>query len=199
MSSNMQAVELAKAHRLLNHGPTVLVTARHGARRNVMAAAWSMPLDFNPPKIAVVIDRQTHTRTLIDASGCFGLNIPRAEMLSGVMRAGSLSGRELQSAGVDKFDACGLVAAVSPAPARDGNEPALFVEGCLAWLWCRVLPEVGLAERHDLFLAEVIEAWADAEAFTDGRWHMPDEASRRSVHHVAGGAFFATGNPLQAP
>ena len=55
-------VELSQAYRLLNHGPTVLVSAAHGGRRNVMAAAWSMPLDFAPPKVAVVLDKSTFTR-----------------------------------------------------------------------------------------------------------------------------------------
>jgi hypothetical protein len=32
-------VALPHACRLINHGPTVLVSARHGNRRNVMAAA----------------------------------------------------------------------------------------------------------------------------------------------------------------
>ena len=34
------AVPLPKAYRLLNHGPTVLVSSAHAGRRNVMAAAW---------------------------------------------------------------------------------------------------------------------------------------------------------------
>lgn len=198
MSSTMQSVELSKAYRLLNHGPTVLVTARHGTQRNVMAAAWNMPLDFNPPKVAVVIDRQTFTRTLIDASGFLGLSVPCADMLSGVMKAGSLSGRELSDGGIDKFDACGLQVASPVGPPQEGAQAPLFVAGCLAWLWCRVLPEEGLALRHDLFLAEVIGAWADADAFSDGRWHLPEAPGRRSIHHVAGGAFFVTGEPLQA-
>ena len=32
-------------------------------RRNIMAAAWAMPLDFDPPKVAVVIDKSTLTRS----------------------------------------------------------------------------------------------------------------------------------------
>ena len=31
---------LANPNRLVNHGPTVLVSSAHGGRRNVMAAAW---------------------------------------------------------------------------------------------------------------------------------------------------------------
>jgi hypothetical protein len=51
-----QAVDLAHANRLINHGPTVLVSSQHEGRRNVMAAAWSMPVEFTPPRVAVVID-----------------------------------------------------------------------------------------------------------------------------------------------
>ncbi len=56
-----QPVELAKSYRLLNHGPTVIVTSAHAGRNNVMAAAWSMALDFDPPKVTGVIDKNTFT------------------------------------------------------------------------------------------------------------------------------------------
>lgn len=45
-------VALDHAGRLVNHGPTVLVTTEHQGRRNIMAAAWSMPVEFTPPRIA---------------------------------------------------------------------------------------------------------------------------------------------------
>ncbi|SQB39786.1 flavin reductase-like protein [Citrobacter koseri] len=46
--SRFRPVELHHASRLLNHGPTVLITSRDDRteRRNVMAAAWSMPVEF---------------------------------------------------------------------------------------------------------------------------------------------------------
>ena len=72
----IQTVELQHAYRLMNHGPTVLVSAAHGGQRNLMAAAWAMPLDFAPPKVAVVLDKSTHTRTLVEASGEFALQLP---------------------------------------------------------------------------------------------------------------------------
>lgn len=202
----MQAVDLANAYRLLNHGPTVLVTAAHAGQRNVMAAAWNMPLDFQPPKVAVVIDRNTFTRGLIDASGCFGLSVPRASMLAEVMKAGSLSGRELVAQGRDKFEACGLQVVHPAASCLGGVAGAQvasecgtpLVAGCLAWLLCRLLPEPDMAVRHDLFLAEVTAAWADPAAFSDGRWHLPADESLRSIHHVAGGAFFVTGASIQS-
>ena len=72
----MHPVSLDHASRLVNHGPTVLITTEHQGRRNVMAAAWSMPVEFTPPRIAVVIDKNTFTRELMAASGAFGICIP---------------------------------------------------------------------------------------------------------------------------
>eukprot|EP01041_Mallomonas_annulata_P024196 gene24196-44881_t len=69
----MTPVDLKHAYRLLNHGPTVLVGSAHAGRSNVMAAAWAMPLEFDTPKIAVVIDKSTLTRALVDASGVLSL------------------------------------------------------------------------------------------------------------------------------
>ena len=175
------AVPLTKAYLLLNHGPVTLVSSAAGGRRNVMAAAWAMPLDFAPPKVAVVIDKSTLTRELVEASGEFVLNIPARAMAAEVVAAGSRSGRD-----GDKFAELGLPA----LPA--GVVAAPLVGGCLAWLACRVIPEAHNQQAYDLFLGEVVAAWADPAAFSDGRWHFPD-AGRRSLHYQAGGHFFATG------
>ena len=63
---------------------------------------------------------------------------------------------------------------------------------------CRVLPAtVHVAGPHDLVLAEVIAAWADERVFSQGRWHFEDSAPElRSLHHVAGGHFYAIGEPV---
>ena len=44
-----------------------------------------------------------------------------------------------------------------------------------------------------------IAAAAEARVFSNGRWHFgPGDEALRTLHHIAGGAFFATGEPLQA-
>lgn len=66
------AVPLPKSYRLLNHGPTVLVTSAAGRRRNVMAAAWAMPVDFDPPALFSSGDwqfRQGGPRTIHHCKG----------------------------------------------------------------------------------------------------------------------------------
>jgi flavin reductase (DIM6/NTAB) family NADH-FMN oxidoreductase RutF len=176
------AVPLPKAYLLLNHGPTVLVSSAHGGRRNVMAAAWNMALDFDPPKVAVVIDKATLTRELVEAAGEFVLNVPSRQQAALTLAVGTQSGRE-----ADKFmkvGAGGTAASAVGAP---------LIEGCLAWLECRVIAEPHIQKTYDLFLAEVVAAWADPAVFSNGCWHFPDE-QRRSIHYQAGGNFFATGD-----
>ena len=69
MNRYIAAVPLEKAYRLINHGPTVLVSARHGGVDDVMAAAWACGLDYTPPKLTVVLDKNTRTRELVERSG----------------------------------------------------------------------------------------------------------------------------------
>lgn len=187
-------VPLSKAYRLLNHGPTVMVTSAHAGRRNVMSAAWNMPLDFSPPKVAVVIDKSTYSRQLIEASGVFGLNVPCRALAQAAHDAGQVSGRDLP-AEADKFQRLGL-----QTWQEDGQDGLglPMVEGCVAWLACRVLPEPRNEQVYDLFLAEVVGAWADERVFADGHWRYgPDtDPALRTLHYVAGGHFLTIGEPL---
>lgn len=183
--SRLLAVDLAKSYRLLNHGPTVLVSCAAGERSNVMAAAWAMPLDFDPPKVAVVIDKATYCRELIEASGEFVLNVPCRAQAAEVLRAGGADGRR-----VDKFAHSGL----SRLPSLRVGAPR--VDGCIAYLECRVISEPENESRYDLFIGEVVAAEADAEVFADGHWRFDDDA-KRSLHYIAGGAFFATGEAFE--
>lgn len=178
-------VDLKKAYRLLNHGPTVLVSSAHGERRNVMAAAWSMPLDFDPPKVTVVIDKSTLTRELVDASGEFVLNIPARKLAAETVAVGSRSGRD-----GDKFAELNL----ATFPAEKVAAPLL--DGCVGWLECKVIPEPHNQQTYDLYIAEVVAAWADPADFSEGHWHFA-EGRDRSIHYVAGGTFFETGNEFK--
>jgi hypothetical protein len=45
----------------------------------------------------------------------------------------------------------------------------------------------------------VTAAWADARVFRDGHWHFETaDPSWRSIHHVAGGNFYAIGEAMRA-
>ncbi|MDP2153129.1 MAG: flavin reductase family protein [Methylotenera sp.] len=183
-------VEIKNSYRLLNHGPTVLISSAHNGKQNIMAAAWVTPLDFDPPKITVVIDKNTYTRELIEASGTFAINVPCVAQIEVVQKVGTNSGRDLQ--GADKFTEYGLDAFAST------HITAPLLQGCVAWLECKIIPELHIQNTYDLFVAEVVAAYADERVFSDGRWHFEGYPDLRTIHHVAGGHFFATGESHEA-
>jgi flavin reductase (DIM6/NTAB) family NADH-FMN oxidoreductase RutF len=177
-------VELARSYRLLNHGPVVLVSAAAGDRDNVMPAGWVMPIDFAPPLVAVVLAEDSYTRELVDASGELALSIPPASMLDALYEAGQVSGRD-----GDKWARAGL----ARLPASRIAAP--LVDGCLGWLECRVVERS--LETLDLLVVETVAAWADDEVWRDGAWRFGDP-DRRTVHHLSGDRFFATGEARSA-
>ncbi|KWR75672.1 flavin reductase family protein [Cupriavidus sp. IDO] len=193
MPAHRRPVDLSKAYRLLNHGPTVLVSAASGGRRNIMAAAWAMPLDFSPPKVAVVLDKSTWTRRLLEESGEFVLQVPTVSQVDLTEALGSSSGLVLsEQSGTDKFDTFGLQTFAGTKVA------APLLEGCAAWLECRLLPEPATQQTYDLFLGEVIAALADSRVFSNGRWHFEGHDALRTIHHVAGGHFLVDGAAVDA-
>ncbi len=189
----MRPVDLAQASRLVNHGPTVLVTSAHGGRRNVMAAAWSMPVEFTPPRIAVVIDKSTYTRELVEASGAFGLCIPCRSLADLTYSVGSVSGRPTAAGEPDKFARFGVEASAGPVLGLPQ------IAGCIGWLECRVIPEPHAQQAYDTFFGEVVSAQADARIFAGGHWSVRDDnAALHTLHHLGGGLFGVAATTVQA-
>ncbi|EJL01878.1 MULTISPECIES: flavin reductase family protein [Pseudomonas] len=189
MNANIAPVPLPKAYRLLNHGPTVLVSARHDGVDNVMSAAWACALDFSPPKLTVVLDKSTRTRALVEKSGMLVIQVPTVAQLELTYQVGNLSllddPHKLAHSGVELFSI-------------DGHDVP-FVAGCSAWLACRLIPETHNQQAYDLFIAEVVGAWADTRVFRDGHWYFDTAPTQlRSLHYIAGGQFYAIGDSLVA-
>ena len=187
--THFMTVALEHASRLINHGPTVLVTSGHGTARNVMAAAWSMPVEFTPPRIAVVIDKRTYTRELIMASGAFGMCLPGAALAGLTYAVGGVSGRTK-----DKFTQHNL---------REDRGPVLGVpllqEGCAAWLECRLIREPHTEDAYDTCFAEVVAAAADDRIFRHGHWCFDSgNADLQTIHHLGGGNFVRSAGMLSA-
>jgi len=189
LDQHIKPVELAKAYRLLNHGPTVLVSASHGGVENVMSAAWSCALDFAPPKVTVVLDKATATRPLVEQSGYFVLQVPNMAQLQLTYNVGHTSANEasdkLAKFGVELFHV-------------EGYDVPL-VQGSSAWLICKVLPEPRNEQVYDLFIGEVVAAYADDRVFQNGHWAFENaDPQWRSLHYIAGGNFYAIGEAVIA-
>jgi flavin reductase (DIM6/NTAB) family NADH-FMN oxidoreductase RutF len=190
--SSFERVSLPHASRLLNHGPTVLVTTRYGDKTNVMAAAWSMPVEFTPPRIAIVIDKNTYTRELIEASGQFALCLPAQKLAAFTYAVGSASGRQADKAAL-------LVQHGSHWQIGPVLGLPVIEEGCSAWLECRRIPEPHSEAAYDTCFAEVVSAAADPRIFAQGRWDVRDDnADLHTLHHLGAGNFARAGGVVRA-
>jgi len=189
LPEHLRPVPLEQSYRLLNHGPTVLVSASHQGISNVMAAAWACVLDFGTsPKVTVVLDKSTFTRELLLASGQFALQLPPVGLAHLTVGVGSDSARDVP----DKLVRHDVKLFQTP-----GTDVPL-VTGCVGWLLCKRIPEPHNEQTYDLFIGEVVAAWADERVFRDGRWHFESaDDALRTIHHVAGGQFYSIGKPVQ--
>ena len=176
-------VPLARALRLVNPGPLVLVTARYKDRLNVMPAAWVVPLSKAPPLVGVAIHRSRFTHELVRRSQQFALNVPGRPLAEAVVQLGSTSGRDVD----DKLTSVGFTL----AEPQQTNAP--LIEQCLAWLECAVVNEVEVGD-HTLFVGEVLAARAEQEAF-DETWRLTDEETN-PLHHLGSDVFATLSEPF---
>ncbi len=185
---HLKPVPLEKAYRLITHGPTVLVSAQDQQHTDVMAAAWACALEFQPAKVTVVLDKSTKTRDIIERSGFFALQVPTLKQLKMVHAVGNMSlhaaPEKLRQSGVELFQ-------------FEPHHHIPVVQGCSAWLLCKLISEPHNQQQHDLFIGEVIAAYADDRVFRDGHWYFHEVSNDwKSIHHVAGGHFYTIGEPV---
>jgi flavin reductase (DIM6/NTAB) family NADH-FMN oxidoreductase RutF len=167
-----QPIATQHIHRLLAPGPVVLVTATLRGQSDVTTAAWVTPLSGDPPLVGVALRERTLIHALIRRSEEFTLNVPPAHLLREVHHCGTVSGAD-----EDKWPATALHA----TSARQVTAP--WIEECLAHLECGLVEVVPVGD-HTLFVGQVLAAWAEDWAFTDG-W-QPDKEEARLLHHLGG-------------
>lgn len=189
--SHFRPVPLEFATRLINHGPTIMVTSRSkdGEKKNIMTAAWSTLVEFDPPRLVVVINKDSYTRELLEESGVFAVCVPAAHFIDTVYGVGSTTGKV-----EDKFSSFGIETVASPE-----LDIPVIEKGCVAWLECRLLPEPGPQDRYDTCFGEVISAAADERVFKDGLWNFnKDNINLHTIHHLGGGTFVMSGDMISA-
>ncbi|STV28910.1 putative enzyme [Klebsiella pneumoniae] len=121
-----------------------------------MAAAWSMPVEFAPPRVAIVVDKSTWTREIIERNGTFGIVVPGVAAASWTYAVGSVSGRD-----EDKFNAWGI-------PVVTGPELGL------------PLIEEEMSGMDGVRLLPATAAQTPSTTPCSGRWSLPPPMSARS-------------------
>lgn len=170
---------IEKANRLINHGPTILVTSKFQNKANIMTAAWCMPVSHRPPMVAVAVGKSRFSNALILESGEFAINIPHRDLLEEVWCCGTNSGTTK-----DKFSLCGL----TPLAANYIATPLLAE--CLGAIECR-LDSHPTAGDHTVMVGEVLAVWAKPGVFEE-RLKVEKEGGR-TLHHLGGKDFCLPG------
>jgi len=137
-------------YRLLHPMRVVLVASQSKAgRNNVMTAAWCMPVNDDPFRVALAIGSDSVTTGNIRRTKEFTINIPGKNLLKQAVICGSMHGKD-----VDKASKASLHYAKS----RKIHAP--IIDECIGHLECRLWKTVS-AEGVDLFIADVKSAYAE--------------------------------------
>ena len=170
----MRDLPLSKVYQLLEPGPVVLLTTAHKGRANVMTMSWHMMVEFEPPLVACVVSGADFSFAALRATKQCVIAIPGRELAPIVVKVGNCSGRD-----VEKFGKFGLTA----VPAERVAAP--LVAECFANLECKVA-DTRLVSRYNLFVLEVLKAWAD-----------PAQRNPKTIHHRGNGRFIVDGATIR--
>jgi flavin reductase (DIM6/NTAB) family NADH-FMN oxidoreductase RutF len=143
---------------LLYPVPVVLVSCGDIDKNpNIITIGWTGIVCSDPPMISISIRPHRHSAGIIKESKEFVINTPTEEMLEKTDRCGVVSGRKH-----DKFGEIGL----TPVSAVKVKAP--LIEECPLNLEC-VVRDIKPLGAHDLYIAEVVAASADADVVQEGK------------------------------
>lgn len=182
-------IPLGQAHRLLAPRPACLLSTRYHGQVNVMAIAWVCPASLEPPLVMMAVHPSTYTHDMLRRSEEAVLNIPGRALAEQVLACGETSGQEM-----DKIATTGLTL----DSGRRVEVP--WIAECLAHIEC-VVVDVMAPGDHSLFIAEIVGAWAEEEAF-EGTWRCTlgdDTEVDEELHpllHLGGRRFCLPGKAI---
>jgi flavin reductase (DIM6/NTAB) family NADH-FMN oxidoreductase RutF len=142
--------------------PMVVVGATVKDRPTFLAVAWVTRVNYKPPLVAVALGKSHYTNQGIHASRAFSVNIPSVDLVQKVDYVGIVSGH--------KEDKSGLFRVV---PGNATGAP--MIDDCPLCMECKLVQVVDLP-ADELFIGEIVGAYADADCCSDG---VPDVEKMR--------------------
>ena len=163
---------------LLAPVPPVLVSCGTMESSNILTVAWTGILSTIPPKTYISVRKKRHSYNIIKQSGEFVLNLTPASLARTADYCGTYTGAK-----VDKFAACNLTRVAAEQVASP------MIAECPLSLCCRVTDVVELGS-HDMFIADIVEVYADEELMDErGKLHI----ERADLCAYAHGDYYALG------
>lgn len=148
-------MKIQTRHAFVFPDPVALVTVSdYDGRANIVTLAWVGMACSDPVTVTIAVRPSRYSNELLRSAGEFVLNIPSEGIVEAVDHCGSVSGRDH-----DKWSETGL----TPEPAEAVSAPR--IAECAYALECRILETMPLG-AHDLFIANVLGAYADERILT---------------------------------
>lgn len=171
---------------LLHPRPAYLIVSGLGEDVGVMTASWVMPVAEEPPRLAVAMDKEGRTYSLLRQAGEFTVNVIFDDHLEALWLAGTLSGWRVK----DKLRRAGI----KVAPSKKVSVPR--VADAAAVIECRLWQALDVGETA-LVIGDVLDAYVLAtEAFNEAYGWVLGKA--RIPLHLSGRAFTLPGKLLLA-
>ncbi|MGH9109233.1 MAG: flavin reductase family protein [Acidimicrobiales bacterium] len=152
----MREVDDRLRRRVLWALPTGLyvVGSRAGGRRNLMTASLVVQVATDPKLVAVAVESGAVTSGLVEAGGCFSVNLLAREDRAVVRRFAKPVGQDETSLG-----AGGRAVSMAGEAVHEEATGAPILERAVAWLDCQVRHRLDLGS-HRLFVGEVVAVGA---------------------------------------
>lgn len=172
-------LRLDKAHLLINHGPVCLITSFDGEKANIMTVAWTIPVNWQPPLVGVVIGEQAYSLRNILKTSEFAINIPNRRILKETVFCGNTSGKN-----IDKFKETGL----TQYPACRIKVP--LIKECIGHIECKVFKKYRFGDAI-LLIGKVLSASVNDGLFD--KCLRVDKLTGKTLHHLGGKYFTIPG------
>jgi flavin reductase (DIM6/NTAB) family NADH-FMN oxidoreductase RutF len=134
--------------------PMSLIGTTINGKANFLAAAWFTSLSYNPPRIAVALNKTHYTNQGIKTNQTFSLNIPSEDQLKAT-------------------DYCGIVTGAKTDKSQVFNvfygklETAPLISECPVGLECKLENVIDMSS-HELFIGEILSTYTEEKYLTNG-------------------------------
>jgi len=178
----MNKIEISpeKSYRLINPGPTVLITTFKPEKPNIMTLSWCTNVLDEPHIVAISVGQSNYSHSLIEKYKEFAINIPDSKLLKKVLNCGSISGKKHNKFKKNKFTA---------VPSKYIKPPT--IAECIGNLECRVIKAIRF-EGATLFIANVLYSIANPKLFINFSWDVNNKQAKL-MHHLGGARFEISG------
>ncbi|MBW6441051.1 flavin reductase family protein [Patescibacteria group bacterium] len=164
--------------RLIYHNPVSLITSNYHDKKNVFTVSWLCAVSKNPQLAMISVDKRRASFPLIKESGKYVINIPNLKMLKDVIYCGSVSAKDK-----DKFQERNFKFSVS-------ENSGIILDDAIAFVECEVVNEFDVGD-HVLFVGKIINAGAEEDVFTNGKWNM-DNKDAQTLSFLGEGNYIIT-------